>query len=24
LLQRTKAAFDPHGILNPRRMYRDW
>lgn len=24
LLQRTKAAFDPHGVLNPRRMYRDW
>lgn len=24
LLQRTKAAFDPHGILNPGRMYRDW
>jgi glycolate oxidase FAD binding subunit len=23
LLQRTKAAFDPHGILNPGRMYRD-
>ena len=24
LLQRTKAAFDPHGILNPGRMYRGW
>ena len=24
LLQRTKAAFDPHAILNPGRMYRDW
>jgi glycolate oxidase FAD binding subunit len=24
LLQRTKAAFDPHGILNPGHMYRDW
>jgi glycolate oxidase FAD binding subunit len=24
LLQRTKAAFDPYGILNPGRMYRDW
>ncbi len=24
LLQRVKAAFDPHGILNPGRMYRDW
>jgi glycolate oxidase FAD binding subunit len=24
LLQRTKAAFDPHGIFNPGRMYRDW
>jgi glycolate dehydrogenase FAD-binding subunit len=24
LLQRTKAAFDPHGILNPGRMYRNW
>ena len=24
LLQRTKAAFDPRGILNPGRMYRDW
>jgi glycolate oxidase FAD binding subunit len=23
LLKRTKAAFDPHGILNPGRMYRD-
>jgi glycolate oxidase FAD binding subunit len=24
LLQRVKEAFDPHGILNPGRMYRDW
>jgi glycolate oxidase FAD binding subunit len=24
LLQRTKAAFDPYGILNPGRMYRGW
>lgn len=24
LLQRMKAAFDPHGILNPGRMYRGW
>ena len=24
LLQRTKAAFDPHGLLNPGRMYRGW
>ena len=24
LLQRTKGAFDPHGILNPGRMYRGW
>ncbi|HEY1386778.1 MAG TPA: glycolate oxidase subunit GlcE [Dongiaceae bacterium] len=24
LLQRTKAAFDPQGILNPGRMYRGW
>jgi glycolate oxidase FAD binding subunit len=24
LLRRTKAAFDPHGILNPCRMYRNW
>jgi glycolate oxidase FAD binding subunit len=24
LLQRTKAAFDPHGIMNPGRMYRGW
>jgi glycolate oxidase FAD binding subunit len=24
LLQRTKVAFDPHGILNPGRMYRGW
>jgi glycolate oxidase FAD binding subunit len=24
LLSRTKAAFDPHGILNPGRMYRGW
>jgi glycolate oxidase FAD binding subunit len=23
LLKRTKAAFDPHGILNPGRMYRE-
>jgi glycolate oxidase FAD binding subunit len=23
LLKRTKASFDPHGILNPGRMYRD-
>jgi glycolate oxidase FAD binding subunit len=23
LLKRTKAAFDPHGILNPCRMYRE-
>ncbi|MBA4100170.1 MAG: glycolate oxidase subunit GlcE [Rhodospirillum sp.] len=23
LLKRTKAAFDPHGVLNPCRMYRD-
>lgn len=24
LLQRTKGAFDPYGILNPGRMYRSW
>lgn len=24
LLKRVKEAFDPHGILNPGRMYRDW
>jgi glycolate oxidase FAD binding subunit len=24
LLRRTKAAFDPHGILNPGRMYQGW
>jgi glycolate oxidase FAD binding subunit len=24
LLQRVKEAFDPHRILNPGRMYRDW
>jgi len=24
LLQRMKTAFDPHGILNPGRMYRGW
>ena len=23
VLKRTKAAFDPHGILNPGRMYRE-
>jgi glycolate oxidase FAD binding subunit len=23
LLQRVKEAFDPHGILNPGRMYRE-
>jgi glycolate oxidase FAD binding subunit len=23
LLKRTKASFDPYGILNPGRMYRD-
>ena len=24
LLQRVKEAFDPYGILNPGRMYRNW
>ncbi len=24
LLQRVKASLDPHGILNPGRMYRSW